>query len=536
MQSCKQLLITTSIALWAASGWAQQAPAPTSSSAPPTASEAKAGAVSLSADEMALSSEIQAFLIKELGSKEAMWQKVMGRPKFPNETLKIFVPKSAIRLGNLVYSKKARFTVTSQSQSLDNCVTPDANAKASTLKKHFQSQTQVTNTGSWSNVTTNETQQKHSLEVSAQVNLPMGAGDISSSYRFGTQDTTMAQDSNGKQVQQYQSLSIDTTLQALPLESVTYQTEVIMLVGDQAAYQASAKVDSRAPISFVVELEGFTPGFTYMSKSAYVFELDNSPQPGNKDADADLALGNSVIVSGDGAYLFGKEEGTGPGYQGRYTVVNGAASPGGNVTRLWTPVPSNTCATDNTLTITKDGRLQLLCGSKLLWDAGTSRAQSNPCFYLAFRGNAGELACYSQNPKKIIDDAQRQTVMNAPVWSNKSASKSPAATTAQTFSNTYKWTLKELVGRPSHEFVFSGTYTGNQVIAGPNYCSFTYDLAYQMKTHNCVRVATPGVAENATTGRTETTNSAHAFKKRYCPQTEKFLAPFLANNPLLLAE
>ncbi len=528
MKSWRLSLIHAGIALWAVSSWAQQAPPA------PVKAAVKTGAVDQTPSELALSAEMEGFLAKALGGEDQLWLKVAGAPKLPNQTLEIFVPSAAIKLGDLVYSPKARFKVQSETQSLDNCVQPwtDGQRPPPPLRRQVQSVAQVTNTGTWSTVRSKEHQSDHALSISATVHFPLGIGSVTSTYDFSKLETSRIETTTGQEVQKIDTLSIDTTLKAGALQSVVYQSEVVMLEGDQAPYKATAEVNSNAPIRFVVQTDGFTPAVAFMARGGYIPALDNTRPLGSNVAD-DVYLGDKVVVSNDGAYVFGRERGTGMARAGTYSVVDFPASNATTLSRIWSPLTNNTCGLDMDLVLTAEGKLQIRCGSAVRWDAGVSTAKGNPCYYLAFLGNRGELACYNQNPNLIVSDTEKQAAWKAPVYSTKSTSKVAEGATAQPFSIEKKFTLAELIGRPTHEFVFSGQYSGNQVVSGPTYCSFTYELVYQPKTGACL-VQDPNTG--AQTHKTAGTQNSAVAKRRFCPKTQEFLTPFLARNPLLLAQ
>lgn len=486
----------------------------------------------LAPEENAISDAVMGLLIRNLGSEDRLWHKVTGGPRLPTQSMRITVPGSGIRLGTLNYSPKVRFRVIHNADVLENC-----NGTAA-LKRTVDLYSTAKSDATWSAAKSDSSTASHSVSVTASVGDGFDGNwannYLSSTYAFTQSNSTGSSSESVGSSGTSTAQQVSTNLVAKGGQSVVYQSESVAVYGRNADFVANATVLKGTRVNFTVITEGYSDPYDGMASRRYISALTNLPSWQGVDQGRDVELDNKVLVSTDGVYFFGRERSQpDASSEGIWSVVDAVRSRPGAVTRLWSPVPKNTCGIDLRLVMTRYGELQVRCMNKVLWDAGTSvrpgsDGVSRPCFYLTFINN-GELACFDQDLGAISDSAKLASALNNPVFRSHAPGTPSQGRSILTQTRVYPFTLAEVLGGADQDysFRFSGTFNGNQIVSGPTYCTITYNV--EMKNGQCTRT---GLANVDTVypadgkDRNSGTRADQGLGKRmYCPRTQAFLEP-----------
>lgn len=488
----------------------------------------------LSPHEALLSDAIRGYLTRALGSQDALMSKL--RPDLvllPGQTLQIVVPGKYIVPGRITFDKAARLQVLSHSDGEENC------NGSQPFKKVVQVYSSATTGASYSQTKAESSSTTHSVSV----NLSMGDGEaqefainqFQAGYSFSDSYGSGSSSEAGGTMNATQSVLTETDITVDPGQYVSVQNEVVTLVGDNSQYTGSATVAADAPIDFYLSTQGFNQLYPGMDMTRRVAGWGNSLNANNVQTPKAYAMGNRVIFSPDGAFVFGRETGTTDRSRlGTYSVINLIDG-----TRLWAPV-TNTCGMQHELYLDTWGHFYIMCGGVKIWDAKTDNTSQQPCHYLTFLGDRGELGCLRMDPAGATSASDRDWLLRAPTW--RTGKTTVASMTAGRAAATQKFTasLSSLVksATGSIPFRFHGLYSGQLQVAGPTVCVITYKSVPDSATGSCL---TKGLLDIANVGRDGSHTSTpppagSVFGKVRCPSTQRFLQANHHGGGMMVAE
>lgn len=478
-------------------------------------------AVQLSPHEALLSDAIHAYLLKALGSEDALMSKL--KPDLvllPGQSLQVVVPGKYIVPGKISFDRGAQLQVLSNTDGEENC------NGSQPFKKSVQVYSSATTGATYSQTRADS----NSTTRSVSVNLSLGDGigqefalnQFQAGYSFSDSYESGNSSEAGTTTTATSSVLTQTDVTVDPGQYVSVQNEVVALTGSNSQYTGTATVDADAPIDFYLTTQGFTQLFTGMDMRRRVAGWGYSLNAKNVNTPRAYAMGNRVIFSPDGAFVFGRETGTADRSRlGTYSVINLIDG-----SRLWAPV-TNTCGMQHDLFIDAWGHLYIMCGNVKVWDAKTDNTTGMPCHYLTFLGDRGELGCLRMDPANASNTADHNWLLNAPTWrSGKTAVASMTtgrATSVQKFTASLSGLVRGATG--NIPFRFHGIYQGQLQVAGPTVCIITYESVPDKSTGSCVTNGLLGISNVNPNGQ-HTPVAAPAgslFDKVHCPSTQRFL-------------
>ena len=473
------VLIPTGLMLTAGAGWAQTAPG--TPAAPPAPSQ-----LAPSRTQLALNDEVIALLVKELGGEDQLFRKVTGSARQFNQTLKITVPDAALQREPISYDGSVRLAVAGVMDYIPNC--DDKKAKTNSKKKK-----PFPFSASWSSVRSDALGVARPISVGTSISAANGM--VVSAYSFDPPSPPTINAST------QEPLQLDDAMSANPHTLAAYRKQVVVLRGNQTMFQAKARVNSNVPIHFSVETQGTNTPFYIMADSPRITALSAAPGAAGTDSDTQASLGDSLLVSKDGAWMLAKEQGS--DLWGSYSVLDATRSkrlPQAIVpARVWN-IGNRACG-ESDLTITRGGDLVWTCEGQMQWQS--SNYGDKGCRYLAF-GDLGELICYSANVEGM-DSAKAATLI---VWRNNRKGSPPDPSSLRVTTTEYQRTVFELTGQPSQEITLKGMYSGDHVVSVEFSCA-----------DEPLKLPNDAAACKA---RGEEAPQAH----KLCPQTAQFLEPF----------
>lgn len=496
--------------------------------------DSAATAPQLSPHEALLSDAIRAYLIKALGSEDALMHKLQpGLVLMPGQTLDIVVPGQYIKPGKIAFGKGTQFQVLTNSDGEENC-----NGQQQ-LKKTVQVYSSATTGASYSNAKAESSSTTHSVSVNLSIGDGVGQefaiNQFQSGYSFSDSYGSGSSSETGGGMNATQSVLTQTDIVVDPGQYVSVQNEVITLTGNNSEYTGTATVSASAPIDFYLTTRGFSLLYAGMDMSRRVAGWGNSLNADNAQTARASAMGNRVIFSPDGAFVFGRETNTTDRTRmGTYSVINLTDG-----TRLWSPV-TNTCGMQHELYVDTWGHLYIMCGNTKVWDAKTDNSSQMPCHYLTFLGNQGELGCLRQNPAAATSAAERAYIVDYPVW--RSGKTTATSMSAGRSTSTHKFTasLRDIANVQTTDvpFRFQGLYTGQLQVSGPSTCILTYKSDPHPATGTCVTKGLLGVATVDAKGAHGplTAPAGSVFSKAHCPSTQRFLDANHQANGLMVAQ
>lgn len=480
-------------------------------SAAARADEVPASISNQSPEQAAMSEAITRLLSSRLG-EDALWTKLIGRPKRFNEYLYVNVPQQAITLGRATFDDSVRFQVNQSVQWLENC------NGTQELSRTVETTTELVDSSYNTEARNADSSHSHTVTLDAKVGSSLGSY-VETSYSFNrTQQssestTTHTEQSGDKMIKETFSLT------AAPGQSVAFQTNQVVLAGANSTFTAHAAVKSAVPLDFYVKTVGtLMPDLGVTGR--FVTALDNSPKPGRPTADADLHIRDQVLRSPDGGFIFGFESRT-----GFWSVIDLNSSQPKSPARLWAPMLSNQCSGPQDFVMTKEGQLQSRCGNWVQWQS--DNGPGNPCFYLTFVPEApGELVCYTAPPE----------VRNRAITflSGVVAARTQGDEIRPGLRHVKASLAQLLPGAPALQDVsFTGVFAGAIGVLGPVNCVITYNAKVKASGTGCTLDGlAQGSASTDLKKAKKRTPSGELASLSYCGPTNAFLQPYLARNPM----
>lgn len=490
-------------------------------STPAGANDWSASTSPLSPEDAAMSEAITQLLISRLG-EDVLWTKLTGRPRQYNQRLYVDVPSHAVTLGQAAFDDKVRFQVKQQTQWVENCNgTQD-------LSQTIESTSDVVNSYYNTQMRNAQSTQSHTVTLDAKVGSSLGSY-VETSYSFNRTDNASESGNTRNDSSNDNMVKETITLTAKPGESVAYQTNQVVLTGTQASFAAQASINTSALLDFYVQTVGTLMPDVGVA-GPYITALNNSPVPGQQKAAQDLSLGQQVLRSPDGGYIFGMETGRGPGqHYGTWSVIDLNASQPGMPSRLWSPLAASNCPAPLDFVITGMGQMQMRCTGKVVWQSPNSASTGNPCYYLTFVPTApGELVCYSAPPD---NNGQITYLSGVVAVRNMGEQIKPGM-------HQVKKSLSELmpVQGATQNVSFTGSFDGSMGVLGPIHCLITYASKVNTRGDGCKLHGLTSSSSTSGTGNVMTKTPSGEFATlSWCGPTNAFLQPYITRNPMAVS-
>lgn len=499
-----------------------------------TTSSTDASAIQLSPHEALLSDAIHAYLVKALGSEDALMTKLQpGLVLLPSQTLQIVVPGKYIVPGKIAFGKGTQFQVLSRSDGEENC-----NGSTS-FRKTVQVYSSATVGATYSKTKADSSSTTHAVSVNLSVGDGVGQefaiNQFQAGYSFSDTYGSGTSSEAGGSMNATTSVLTQTDIVVDPGQFVSVQNEVVTLTGNNSLYTGTAKVNADSPIDFYLNTTGFNLLYAGMDMSRRVAGWGLSLNANNTSTQKPYAMGNRVIFSADGAFVFGRETDTTDRTRlGTYSVINLVDG-----TRLWAPVTNN-CGMQHELYVDTFGHFYIMCGNTKVWDAKTDNASQMPCHFLTFIGDRGELGCLRQNPAVITSADERNYVVNYPTWRSGKAAVASMTSGRPTSTRKFTATLRQIANVPAGDvsFRFQGLFSGQLQVSGPSTCILTYKSVPDPITGACVTKGLLGVAGVDANGKHLPASAppGSVFSKARCPSTQRFLEANHQANGLMVAQ